>query len=85
MLTENVIEDARMTPWQRSNLRVQQRRVAMAEHEYETVWNGTMERNGPTRGVPHDPSSAQLNMDLPDGRAGADNKNERVGNQKVAV
>ena len=68
MLTANVVEDARMTPWQRSNLRVQQRRVAMAEHEYETVWNGTMERNGQHPGLSGmtGPSSAQLNMDLPE-------------------
>ena len=68
MLTENVVEDARMTPWQRYNLRVQQCRVAMAEHEYETVWNGTMERNGQHPGLSRmmGPSSAQLNMDLPE-------------------
>ena len=52
MPTETVIEDARMTLWERYNLRVQERRVAMAQHEYETVWNGTMERNGDTRGCP---------------------------------
>ncbi|MET0167333.1 MAG: hypothetical protein ABW318_20300 [Vicinamibacterales bacterium] len=68
MLTESAVEDARMTPWQRYNLRVQQCRVAMAEHEYETVWNGTMERNGQHPGLSRmmGPSSAQLNMDLPE-------------------
>ena len=68
MRIENVVEDARMTPWQRYNLRVQQRCVAMAEHEYETVWNGTMERNGQHPGLSRmtGPSSAQLNMDLPE-------------------
>jgi hypothetical protein len=68
MRTENVIEDARMTPSQRYNLRVQQRRLAMAEHEYERVWNGTMERNGQHPGLSRmtGPSSAQLNMDPPE-------------------
>ena len=69
MAKENVVEDAEMTPWQRYNLRVQQRRVAMAQHEYyETVWNGTMERNGQHPGLSRmtGPSSAQLNMDLPE-------------------
>ena len=53
MLTETVVEDAS---------------VAMAEHEYETVWNGTMERNGQHPGLSRmtGPSSAQLNMDLPE-------------------
>ena len=68
MPTEKVVEDARMSPWHRHNLRVQQRRVAMAEHEYETVWNGTMERNGQHPGLSRmmGPSTAQLNMDLPE-------------------
>jgi hypothetical protein len=40
----------------------------MAEHEYETVWNGTMERNGQHSGLSRmtGPSSAQLNMDPPE-------------------
>jgi len=68
MLAANVVEDAKMTPWQRHNLRVQQRRVATAHHEYETVWSGTMERNGQHPGLSRmtGASSAQLNMDLPE-------------------
>jgi hypothetical protein len=68
MPTENVSEDARITLWQRYNLRVQQRRVAVAQHDYETVWNGTMERNGQHPGLSRmtGASSAQLNMDLPE-------------------
>ena len=57
----------------------------MAEHEYRDGVERTMERNGQHPGLSRmtGPSSAQLNMDLPE--AGADNKNERVGIQKAAV
>ena len=84
MLTENVVEDARMTPWQRHILRVQQRRVARVRDGVERDHGAQRPAPG---AVPHDGSVVCATEHGParGGLAGADHKNESLGIQEVAV